>query len=152
MLVGSGVRVLAGSGVRVFVGGFELDDESPLVVAGVLVAAATTVGRAAVAAGTGVLVALGALAVGVRLGVLVGWRVAVGLGVAAPTVGVAGGSVGGGSVGRAVAASGSRSPIVLTKLISGWIADSAVATAVGSGLGTSAVGRGAAVSIAASIG
>ena len=146
--------MLVGSGVRVF-GGFGLDDE-PLVVAVVLVAVATTAGRAAVAVGTGVLVAVGALGAGVRLGVRVGVRVgvlagrgvAVGVGVAAPAVSVTGGAVGDGAVG----ASGSRSPIVPTRLISGWITDRVMAVAVGGWIGTPMLGRGAAVSLAASSG
>ena len=152
VLVGTGVRVLVGAGVRVLVGCLGFDDAPPLVGVGVLVATAGAVGCVAVATDIGVLVAVSPPAVGVKRGVFVGWRVAVARGVlvvvaVAALVAVAGGVWVGGVVG----ASGSRSPIAPTRSTSGCITDAAVA--VGSGvLRAPMVGRGAAVSSAASIG
>jgi len=92
--------------------------------------------------------------------VLTGWRVAVGTIVAVVIVVAALVDVAtGGSVGDVPGASGSKSPIASTISTSGWITDAgegvamAAGCSVGSGvLSTLRVGRGAAVSIAASRG
>jgi hypothetical protein len=179
VLVGAGARVLVGAGacvlvgggtgVRVFVGGFGFDDEPLLVGVGVLVAAAKAVGCAAgaagigvlvagcaaVAAGIGVLVAPGLPTEGVVRGVLTGERVAVVvlvMDVAALVDVITGGSVGG-----VLGASGNKSPSASTRSTNGWITDPAAAVAAGGSansgvLSALMVGRGAAVSMAASIG
>ncbi len=160
MLVAAGARVLVGGGigVRVFVGGFEPDDEPPLVGVGVLVAAATEVGCAAVAAGMSVAVASSLSPAGAMRAVFSGVRVVAVFAVVVAT-GVAAlvDVPSGWAVGDATGASGSKSPIAPARSTSGCMTDLALAVAVGGSVNTGRsstlrVGRGAAVSIAASIG